>query len=155
MNIKAKVSEITHDELVNLFSTAFFGSYNFLATYDEGKYRHLFKFGDAFEDKLARIVMGKGSFIVYDRGSNAEDEPYGDLKSFFNEANGMIGYRVDINAIRKGLNRIFNGQTNDPNMKFKLMRYAIDMMDSDSSEFDMDEADALMQVILFNEVIYG
>lgn len=157
MKINAKVNEITHEELVNLFSTAFFGSYNFSVAYDETKYRHLFKFGDCIEDKLARIVLNKGSFIVYDTNSEKGDEPYGNLQFFYNEAYDWIGYRVTINAIRKGINAILNStcKCSDDDYRYILMRHVIDFMDADNGHFDLTSADAIMQVILFNEVIYG
>lgn len=152
MKSEVKITEITHTELVNLFSTALFGSSYLEADYNSDFYNSLpndKKHGDCFEDKLADILLNDGSIVFIDNYS--EGEIYSSLGKVVTSEDGFeYGlYSVTLTDILNGLSKAMSG---------KYGRYVKECANSlveDSTTFDLCSADALIQGILFDEVIYG
>ena len=74
MKTNLTISEITHKDLVNFFSTSLYGS-----TYLEADYTNpsLKEEGDCFEDVLAKNLLAGDSVVITDW--YAEGEAYGSL----------------------------------------------------------------------------
>lgn len=155
MKTKTTITELTHDDLVELFSIALTGSYYLEADYDESTE---YDEDDCFEDILANILLHGGSIKVTDY--HPEGEVYGSLTHEFDE-NGNVTYFVTYDDIKRGLERAADGTFNAGNDEWtertkRSARVSFDsFMDEDSCEFDLVSADILMQIILFDEIIYG
>ena len=156
MKTKATITELTHDDLVELFSTALTGSSYLGADYEESiEYNE-----DAcFEDILANILLHGGCIKVNDYYS--EGDVYGELPYELDEENECTTYFVTYDDIKRGLERAANGTFNAGNDEWteptkRSARVSFDsFMDEDSCDFDLVSADILMQIILFDEIIYG
>ena len=155
MKTKTTITELTHDDLVDLFSTALTGSSYLGADYEESiEYNE-----DAcFEDILANILLHEGSIKVTDY--YAEGEVYGSLPHEIDEDENVT-YFVTYDDIKRGLERAADGTFNAGNDKWteqtkRSARVSFDsFMDEDTCDFDLVRADILMQIILFDEIIYG
>ena len=156
MKTKTTITELTHDDLVELFSTALSGSSYLGADYEES-IEHDEK--DCFEDILANILLHGGCIKVNDYYS--EGDVYGELPHELDEENECTTYFVTYDDIKRGLERAADGTFNAGNDKWtkqtkRSARVSFDsFMDEDSCEFDLVRADILMQIILFDEIIYG
>ena len=156
MKTKTTITELTHDDLVNLFSTALYGSSYLSADYEESV-EHDEK--DCFEDILANILLHGGCIKVNDYYS--EGDVYGELPHELDEDNECTTYYVTYDDIKKGLERAADGTFNAGNDKWteqtkRSARVSFDsFMDEDRCDFDLVRADILMQIILFDEIIYG
>lgn len=156
MKIQVTITELTHDDLVELFSTALTGSSYLSADYEESiEYDE----EDCFEDILANILLHGGCIKVSDYYS--EGDIYGELPHEIDEDNGCTTYYVTYDDIKRGLERAADGTFNAGNDEWteqtkRSARVSFDsFMDEDSCEFDLIRADILMQIILFDEIIYG
>ena len=156
MKTKTTITELTHDDLVNLFSTALYGS-----TYLEADYEESAEHGekDCFEDILANILLHGGCIKVNDYYS--EGDVYGELPHELDEDNECTTYYVTYDDIKRGLERAADGTFNAGNDEWteqtkRSARASFDsFMDKDACDFDLVRADILMQIILFDEIIYG
>ena len=142
MTFNIQVIGVTHEELVNLFSTAFYGNENMGAHYDRHELDQIpedQREGDCFEDFLADMILNGKSIQVTDY--LAEGEVYGDLPSHPAEYDDeFIVYDVTLEDILQGLSSEVNFQM---------------MQEIQSGEGDMFTAWGLIQRIVFGEEIYG
>lgn len=141
MTFNVQVIGVTHEELVNLFSTAFYGNENMGAHYDRHELDQIpedKREGDCFEDFLADMILNGKSIQVTDY--LAEGEAYGDLPSYPEYDDEFIVYDVTLEDILQGLSSGVNFQM---------------MQEIQSGEGDMFTAYGLMQRIVFGEEIYG
>ena len=156
MKTKTTITELTHDDLVNLFSTALSGSSYLGVDYEESiEYNE-----DAcLEDILANILLHGGCIKVNDYYS--EGDIYGELPHELDEDNECTTYYVTYDDIKRGLERAADGTFNAGNDKWteqtkRSARVSFDsFMDEDRCDFDLVRADILMQIIIFDEIIYG
>ena len=155
MKTKTTITELSHDDLVTLFSTALYGSTYLGADYDEA-IEHNER--DCFEDILANILLHGGCIKVNDYYS--EGDVYGELPHELDEENECTTYFVTYDDIKRGLERAADGTFYAGNDKWtkqtkRSARVSFDsFMDEDSCEFDLVRAEILMQIILFDEIIY-
>lgn len=142
MTFNVQVTGVTHEELVNLFSTAFYGNENMGAHYDKNELNQIpenKREGDCFEDFLADMILNGKSIQVTDY--LAEGEVYEHLPSHPAEYDDeFIIYDVTLEDILQGLSSEVNFQM---------------MQEIQSGEGDMFTAYGLMQRIIFTEEIYG
>lgn len=156
MKTKTTITELTHDDLVELFSTALSGSPYLGADYEES-IEHNEK--DCFEDILANILLHGGCIKVNDYYS--EGDVYGELPHELDEENECTTYFVTYDDIKRGLERAADGTFNAGNDKWtentkRSARVSFDsFMNEEACDFDLVRADILMQIILFDEIIYG
>ena len=161
MTIKNNVEiiDITHEDLVNLFSTALLGSSYLSAEYNKEFYSSIptnKRDGDRFEDKIADVLLNGGEIYIYDCYS--EGEVYNSKGVIIKEEYGndeSAQYTLTLTDVIEGLQRAANGtyKTNDDT---KFLRNCFnEFVDDDCGDFDLIDADALMQIITFNELIYG
>lgn len=157
MKTQLTITELTKEDLVNLFSTAFYGSNYLSADYEEAiEYDE----EDCHEEILAEILLNGGAIKVTD--SYADGCHYGNLRYQHNEDYDATYYVRDIDIIL-GLERAANGTFNlrpdvgadfaDRNAEFA--RRSFNAFAFDEQEWDLETADCLMQIILFNEIVYG
>lgn len=157
MKTEITINELSQEDLVNLFSTAFYGSSYLSADYDADKYDDV---GDCYEEVMARILLDGGAIKVTD--SYADGCHYGNLRYQYNEDYDAT-YYVRFIDIMQGLERAANGTFNlrpdvgadfaDRNAEFA--RRSFNAFAFDEQEWDLETADCLMQIILFNEIVYG
>lgn len=158
MKTKVTISELTKEDLVDLFSTALCGSQRFSADYEESiEYDE-----DAcFEDILADVLLHGGAVFVTDY--YAEGSKYRDWATFDEDENAV--YRIYLNDVIAGLERAANGTfkagENDeviPDWRDRNISFAkrsFQAMDWNTQEWDCLTADCLLQIILFDEIVYG
>ena len=154
-----EIIDITHEDLVNLFSTALYGSSYLSAEYDKDFYNSIpkdKKEGDCFEDHLADVLLNGGEIYIYDAYS--EGEVYSDNGELIKEEYSdeeYAQYTLTLTDIIEGLQRAANG-TYKTNNDTKFIRHCFnEFAEDDCCDLDLTDADALMQVITFNELIYG
>jgi hypothetical protein len=160
---KTTITEITHDDLVNLFSTALYGSSYLSADYTvEDKKSADVSDDDCYEDIIAKILLSGKSVDVTDYF--AEGCSYGSLPYRFQDKeddDSAVIYRVTLEDIKRGLERAMDGTFNAGDNEWtertkRSARVSFDsFMDEDACDFDLVRADILMQIILFDEIIYG
>lgn len=158
MKTKTTITELTHEDLVNLFSTSLYGS-----TYLEADYTNpsLKEEGDCLEDILAKNLLAGDSIVITDW--YAEGEVYGNLDHIVDDEDECVHYTLNLEDIRRGLERAANGtftittklgedyiKGEKDSARFSFNSFANNMLD-----FDLVGADILMQIILFDEIIYG
>ena len=158
MKTQIKITDINHEDLVDLFSTALYDSLNFVAHYGNKDFaKGLKEEDDCFEDVLAKIAMNakvaNDKIKMYDM--NAEDgEVYGSCACGTEEDKDYdvvnTYYYIGIKEITKGLEASAN--SNESYIRDAFNAFVNREEDSD---WDAITADILMQMIVFGEVIYG
>ena len=146
MKLETKVTEITHDDLVLLLSTASEGSSWLAFSYKRDYYKPLKSEDDFFEDKLAKILLAGKSIEACDY--YAEGEHYGNLPYEVLADDETACYKLTLEDIKRGLEKAFSS-------KSYISTYAYHLIEDDGTQLDQPEAEALMQYILFGEEIYG
>lgn len=154
-----EIIDITHEDLVNLFSTALYGSSYLSAEYDKDFYNSIpkdKKEGDCFEDHIADVLLNGGEIYIYDAYSGGEVySKNGELIKEEYCCEEYAQYALTLTDIIEGLQRAANG-TYKTNNDTKYIRHCFDeFAEDDCYDLDLTDADALMQVITFNELIYG
>ena len=154
-----EIIDITHEDLVNLFSTALYGSSYLSVEYDKDFYNSIpkeNKEGDCHEDHIADVLLNGGEIYIYDAYS--EGEVYSDNGELIKEEYSdeeYAQYTLTLTDIIEGLQRAANG-TYKTNNDTKFIRQCFnEFAEDDCCDLDLTDADALMQIITFNELIYG
>lgn len=163
MKTKTTITELSHDDLVNLFSTALYGSSYLSADYTiEDRKSVNTSDDDCYEDIIAKILLSGKSIEVTD--NYAEGCSYGSLPYRFqdkDDEDSSVIYRVTLDDIIRGLERAADGTFNADDDEWteqtkRSARASFDsFMDKDKCDFDLVMADILMQIILFDAIIYG
>lgn len=163
MKIKITITELSHNDLVDLFSTALYGSSYLSADYTiEDRKSVDVSDDDCYEDIIAKILLSGKSIEVTD--NYAEGCSYGSLPYRFQDKDdddSSVIYRVTLDNIIRGLEKASDGTFNAGNDEWtertkKSARASFDsFMNEDRCDFDLVRADILMQIILFDEIIYG
>ena len=147
MKTQTVVTDITHDDLVNLIATAWEGSnwLGFDIPLKSGS--HVPKIEDECrEDRMARVLLAGHSILVKDYYAEDENDYYGNLKHLWRK--DCMGYELTLEDIKKGVARALDSGT-------YIRDYITDWTEEDSVGFDLTEAEAVMQWIVFGEEIYG
>ena len=147
MKTQTIVTDIAHDDLVNLIATAWEGS-NWLGFAIPLKsVSRVPKIEDECrEDRMARVLLAGHPILVKDYYAEDENEYYGNLKHFWRK--DCMAYELTLEDIKKGIGRAMNsgGYIRD---------YINHWADDECMNFDLTEAEAVMQWIVFGEEIYG
>lgn len=146
MKIKTTVLELTHDDLVELFSTALYGSEWLGTIYDSIEYNSLpdKNDNDCLEDKLARLLLAGKTIEICDYYAEDSADRYGALDARWDDERECMCYNVSLNDILNGLNNAANTKA--------FYRY---VHSDEDGQFDNIDAEELVQYILFEEGIYG
>ena len=101
----------------------------------------------AYKQYIFPLLFFKRICDVYDEECQQILEEYGDEE--------YAKYTLTLTDIIEGLQRAANG-TYKTNNDTKFIRQCFnEFADEDCCDFDLTDADALMQIITFNELIYG
>lgn len=109
MKLETKIMELSQEDLVNLFSTAFCGSNYLSADYDNEVETDD---EDCYEDVLAKVLLSGGAIKVTD--GYADGCRYGNLRYEFNEdydATYHVRYLDVLNGLERAINGTFNTRT--------------------------------------------
>lgn len=153
METKTIITELTQEDLVNLLCTATYGS-NWLEIYAPDRTGFTEDENDCREDIWAKSLLAGHKIDCVDY--YAEGEVYGTLEHDIDDE-GNVTYRISLQDIKDGLQKCADGTSKDADKyadKGFLARCYNDFV-NDGDNWDYVEADALMQVILFGELIYG
>lgn len=139
--------ELTHDDLVNLLSTATYGNDRLGVYIDFANDNN--KKGDkceCYEDKCANVLLNGGYLCAYDQ--EADGEVYGSVcEHHIDEDNDGI-YKLTLVRIGRGiLECLFSEE--------EYYSESASLFIHDRANFDMGNADVIMQQCMFGEVIYG
>ena len=137
MKTKTIIQELTQEDLVNLLCTATYGS-DWLDCYAPDREGVNITEEDCLEDVWAKCLLAGERIQCFDY--YAEGDTYGGLDWGIAD-NGEVFYWVSLQDIIDGLQKCADGN-------FKAD-------DDESVDMDQPEAEALMQVIMFGELIYG
>ena len=140
MKFNLQVTEITHDELVSVFSMLCCEN-DFAVNCKKKDYAQVPKDkrnGECFEDKCADILLNGGKIYVTD--IQADEETYSKLPHTIDEEYGSVTYEVT-------LQDFFKGFTNPD-----AMEWVQQLADEND---DYWTAYNLIQFVIFGELIYG
>jgi len=148
MKIKVQVTELTQENLVDLFSCATYGSDWLYILTPKGAYTGtpLQKDGDAREDMWAKVLLAGKKVYACDYSAEDADDHYGKLPHKFDRKEGAMRYELTLDAVKAGLAKAMEDEY--------ACKYVLDLMHN-PCDVDYDEADTLMQFVVFGEVIYG
>lgn len=157
MKTNTTITDITKEELVNLLCTATYGSCYWSVDIPDGSYygTELEDKGDCIEDKWAKVLLAGKPIFIYD--GYAEEISYGNLPHEWDEYEEAMRYTVTLEDIRNGLQNCADGtfKTNGKSDASYIKACFTDFIEYNSVTMDLTEAEALLQVIVFNELIYG
>lgn len=148
MKAKLVISDFTQEDLADFFSTALYGNGAWSADYDAKDYKERCDVNenDCYEDKLAKCLLAGCSIEIGDRYSEGEDDVYGDNERvYWDKENEVMTYPITLKDIKRGLEKAYEcGQS-------ERVNYLV----NDPGQMDMIDADVLLQIIVYGEVIYG
>lgn len=150
MKTKTTITEITHDDIVNLLSTGLYGSHFFGVDYSIEDYRKIPNPDeyDCIEDKCAKLLLNGKSIVIYDMYAEDEEDFHGKLYHSWDSYNATMDYTITLSDIKKGLQKALDNGGWDA-------KCAFDLINEDSCDLDLTEAENLLQIITFGEAIYG
>ena len=155
MKTKTIITELSQEDLVNLLCTATYGS-SWLAVSAPDTEGAGIEKGDCLEDVWAKALLAGKKVHCID--FYAEGETYGNLdRKVDKEENGIyqVGLQDVIDGLQKCLDGTFNHDDDDAGRRERRwLAECFPHLRDDSGEMDNPEAEALMQVIMFNELIY-
>lgn len=144
MEANITVTKLEQKELVNLLSTALYGSSYFSASYNKKIYEAVSKDNEecfnnkCFEDILAEILLAGHKIIITDY--EAEGVSYSDKCVGFDIEDESADYEISLNDILK----VASTQRG-----YRLLEDVL------SGEGDQFAADAFLQIVVFGEEVYG
>ena len=162
MKTKTTITELTHDDLVTFLSGAFYGNNYFSVDYEEAIEHNE---SDCLEDIMAKILLHEGFIKVIDH--RAEGDVYGQLNHEIDPEDEYesVTYFVGYDDIKRGFERaadgLFNAGENSEYINWRDMTIGCARRSFDAfvmcedGDFDADAAECLLQIILFDEIIYG
>ena len=155
MKTKMTITELNHEDLVNLLSTATFGS-SWLACRSASGVRDKLdiKPDDCREDVWAKALLS--GYPIYMVDYNAEGCVYGDKGSVDKTDEAEPGiYRITLEDIKTGLQSAMDGDfaPNDEEEVAAAARCVLHLRD-EAYDFDNTEAELLAQIIMFGTLVY-
>lgn len=150
------ITDITHDDLVELLCTATYGSTWLDVWYNKDYYmQNMYDDKDCLEDRWARMLLNGQTIVVQDHYAD-KNETYGHSQyCYWDKEKEVMCFPIDITIIKYGLGRIIDGlvKCNDEE-KYWLKKAVLNLMHSEEGVFDLPQADAIMQAIMFDEIVY-
>ena len=150
MKTKTIITESTHDDVVNLFSTSCYGSQWLACDYDSIAYKTLQSASqdDCLEDKLAKLLLAGKSIVLCDYYAEGDADFYGNLPHEWDNKSSCMVYTITLDDVKNGLQwALDNGDCYEK-------RYVNNLIDNDGYDLDQPEAEYLCQLIMFGEQIY-
>lgn len=152
MKVTIKVTELNHEELVDILSTALYGCDYLRVDYDRNFWKAIpedKRVGDCFEDHLADVLLNGGSIELTDLESDGElykvrGVPCKVVKEMSdynpNEVYEVSVYQVNLKAILRACST---------ERGYRLLTETL------SGEGDYFTANNLLQIAMFGEEVYG
>lgn len=149
METKLLVLDINQEDLVDLLTTASYGSHIFDIDYDSIDYDNVENKDclDCFEDKIAKCLLNGKKMLVYDKFAEGERDGYGKCPHVWNEDERTMDYKVTLDDVIEGIQKCFTESAFG-------MKCVCDLI-SREGNLDLDEAEYIMQFIVFGEYIYA
>lgn len=162
--------EITHDDLVTLFSDALYGDYTFDVYVDEKNKPLKEGEGDCYEDKLANVILNGGyiSVAVNEEADNDKkrvdniskvlkiEEYQEEVRSLYpghpKETIYTPVYHIDKERIEQAFKEILSKKVTGEYSDGLYKNYEATFVNEDGDFFD---AWNIFQYIVFGDVIYG
>lgn len=144
MKTKTTVTEITHDDIVNLFQYLYSSDY-FIVSYDTTPLKEK---PECFEDCIAELLLMGKSIKVGDMYADDETCFFGDNPHKYLENEGVMWYKINLNTIKKGLAKAMSDETS-------FVQQSASHLMTEPGSLDYWECDALLQTIVFGKLIYG
>ena len=151
MKTRTIIEELSQEDLVNLFSTATYGS-SWLGIRTGEKTGVQEDENDCLEDVWAKAVLSGHKLKVTDY--YAEGDVYGPHGKVIKK-DGTAVYFIGLKEIMDGLQKCADGRFEGHGRELDWLKECVDHFVTEDPGFDNPEAEALMQVIMFNELIYG
>ena len=154
MKTKTIISELTQEDLVNLLCTATYGS-NWLDCTAPNRKGIVVDDTDCREDVWAKALLAGNKIKCLDY--YAEGVTYGNLVCGIEdkEDNEAAYYWVGLQDIINGLQKCADGTFAESEEYGEWISKCFRNFQNGGYDMDNPEAEALMQIILFGELIYG
>ena len=153
MKTKTTITELSHEDLVNLLSTATYGSSWLSCCISEAAREKLKDLpGDCREDVWANALLN--DLPIFLRDHQAEGETYGGRG--YPCEDGTAVYRITLKDVIAGLQSALDGDfaPNDEDEVELAARCVLHLRD-ESFDFDATDAEILAQIIMFGSIIYA
>lgn len=155
MKIKTTIEELNQNDLVDLLSTSLSGSTFLACDYSRSDYKRFCVVNDedCIEDAMAKLLLAGLSIRIGDMYAEDDDEDNDSkLPHKYELDDGIMWYDVTLEDIKRGVETCLNGEGDGDNTY--LRSCAMDFINGEG-DMDLPEAEAIMQVILWGELIYG
>lgn len=149
MKTHTTITDLNHEDLVDLLCTATYGS-SWLEIYCPDREGLSIQDGDCREDVWAKALLAGKKIEFIDH--YAEGEVYGSLGRVDEDDDGI--YQIGIEDVRKGLQNALDGTYPDEADTKSWARMCAEHFIEGEGEMDLPEAECLVQIIMFNDVIY-
>ena len=152
--MKVQVTELTHDELVDILSTALYGCDYLTADYDTKAWKEIpqsKKHGDCFEDHLADVLLNDGIIFITDNEADGvlyetSDVPcHLEKPAWWEQGNDDDSYEVGVYEV--SLKAILRACSSPKGTEL--------LMEVLNGQGDYFTANNLLQLAMFGQVIYG
>ena len=150
MKTETKVTDVTHDDLVNLFSGATYGSEWLSIGTPCGASDGLLTEDDCREDAWAKVILAGKKLFFFDYYAEDEDDFNGNLPHRWSkngDGDGRMRYDFTLEDIEKGIAKCLDKGGWETKCANDLIY--------EPENLDLYEAEAIMQVIVFGEIVYG
>lgn len=147
MKTKTIITELTQEDLVDLLCTATYGS-SWLNIYANDREGIVVEEKDCREDIWAKCLLAGKKITCVDY--YAEGEHYGPIEDYtFGKEDEECEYQVGLQDIINGLQKCADG------LAGSWCRTCFGHFAEGEGNLDLTEAEMLVQIILFDELIYG
>jgi hypothetical protein len=151
------IEEISSQELADFLETGLCGSTQFAIEYEDNDYLELIAKGicckkEYTTDICAKILTDNGTVRLID--IDCDGDSYSNLNKYINE-DEEVEYSITIENVKRGIERALNGtyKVSSSEEKGNVMIAAKSIVEGDN--YDYYDAYLVLQVILFDEIIYG
>lgn len=147
MKTQTKITDITHEDLVNLFSGATYGSGWLSIGTPLGASEGLLTEDDCREDAWAKVILAGKKLFFYDYYAEDKNDFNGSLPHKWDRYNECMRYEFTLEDIENGIAKCLDlgGFISDCALHLVFL----------PENLNLYEAEAIMQVIVFGELIYG
>lgn len=149
MKAHTTITDLTQEDLVDLLCTATYGS-SWLECYAPDREGLAITEEDCREDVWAKALLAGKKIECIDH--YAEGEVYGSLGRVDEDDDGI--YLISLSDVLAGLESAINGTYPDEADTKAWARECAQHFIAGEGELDLPEAECLMQIIMFGDVIY-
>ena len=156
MKKETDIRTFNHEDLVDLLSTAFYGSTLLACDYSKETYKKAYYEDDeCIEDIMAKLLLSGDKVFVGDMyAQDASDCNGSKLPHKYDAEQEIMWYDVTLEDIRRGVQSCMDCVDANGNNDTFLHQCAVDFLNG-KGDMDLIEAESIMQVILFGKLIYG